>query len=176
LIPKERVSVAEALTISECQDFGLATVMSRKHADIAAIGAALQVTMPAGPTCVAGHGLVLIGTGPGTWLVFADGRASTLADDLVSRVPAVSVSDQSGGYVILRIAGPGARALLQRSAFIDLDPSAFNVGSVATTVVAHIGVVIWQIDDAETFHVAMFRSFADSFRAFVQSTSPSLNV
>ncbi|MET0445530.1 MAG: sarcosine oxidase subunit gamma family protein [Pseudorhodoplanes sp.] len=167
--------MAETLQISECQNFGFATVMSRKNADVAAIGGALQVNMPAGPTCVAGHGAVLIGTGPGNWLAFAEGKALTLADELTLRLPGVSVSDQSGGYVIFRIAGPAARRLLQRGAFIDLDPSTFNIGSAATTVMAHISVVIWQIDDAETFHVAVFRSLAGSLRDFMQSASQSMN-
>lgn len=167
--------MAETLQITECHDFGLATLMLRKNADAAAIGAALQVDMPAGPGCVAGNGAVLIGTGPGTWLAFAENKSSSWAAELSSRLPGVSVSDQSGGYVIFRMSGLAARPLLQQGAFIDLDPSAFNIGSAATTMMAHIGVVIWQIDDGETFHVALFRSFAESFREFVQSASSLMN-
>lgn len=166
--------MAEHLHVSECRDFGLATVMLRKNADAAAIGAALGMAAPTGPGCVAGDGLLMIGTGPGVWLVFSDREKPSWAEDLAARLPNVSVSDQSGAYTIFKIAGAAARALLQRGAFIDLDASAFRVGSAATTVIAHIGVVIWQIDDDETFHVAVFRSLTDSFRDWIGAASHSL--
>lgn len=175
LIPKERAFVAEILQISECQNFGLANLMLRKNTDVVATGAALEVTMPDGPRCVAGDGLVLIGHGPGSWFAFAEQASLLWATELEARLPGVSISDQSSGYVILKITGSAARALLQRGAFIDLDPSTFNVGSAAVTVIAHIGVLIWQIESSETFHVAVFRGFAESFREFIQSASPLLN-
>lgn len=168
--------MVDDLQISECRDFGLATVMLRKGGDAAAIGAALAMTAPTGPGCFTGHGRTLIGTGPGAWLVFAPQGSPSFAADLAARLPGASVSDQSDGYVILRIAGAAARSLLQRGAFIDLDPSAFGVGSAATTVMAHIGVVIWQSDDPMTFYVATFRSLAESFREWLTSASLALNV
>jgi heterotetrameric sarcosine oxidase gamma subunit len=175
LILKERVFVADTFQMAECRDFGLATVMLRKNADVVAIGAAFQLRMPAGPTCTVGKDAILIGTGPGTWLAFAETKSPTWAAELGSRLPGASISDQSGGYVIFKIVGSAARTFLQRGAFIDLDPSAFHVGSVATTMIAHIGVVIWQVDDADTFHVALFRSFADSFREVVEAFLQTLN-
>lgn len=163
--------MADNIQISECQDFGLATVMLRRNADPAAVGAVLAVEMPAGPTCATARDTTVIGAGPDSWLVFVPNAAPDWATDLAARLPMASLSDQSGGYVVLKLAGPGARALLQKGAFIDLDASVFVVGSVATTVIAHIGVVIWQSEDAATFHVAMFRSFAESFRAWLDATA-----
>lgn len=164
--------MAKGIEMTECRNFGLATVMLRKHAGHAALGATLQLTLPTGPTWAAGNGLVMIGTGPGVWLAFAEEPSPRWPAELAERLAeTASVSDQSGGYVIFRIAGAPARQLLQRGAYIDLDPSAFGAGSVATTVIAHIGVIIWQTDDVPTFHVALFRSFAASFREWVDAAS-----
>jgi methylglutamate dehydrogenase subunit D len=83
------------------------------------------------------------------------------------------VTDQSSGYVIFRLSGEGATALLQKGAFIDLDPVAFAVGAAATTVIAHIGVIIWKLDDVPTFDIALFRSFAGSFRDWIAANALS---
>lgn len=161
----------DKVQVTECHNFGLATLMMRKSTDALQLGEALQAAMPAGPTCTKSTSLTVIGTGPGTWLAFEESAQPAWAEELAARLPGVSVSDQSGGYVIYKLTGAGSRTLLQKGAFIDLAPSIFGAGSVATTVIAHIGVVIWQIDDAETFHVALFRSFADSFRNWLTSAS-----
>lgn len=163
--------MADDLQISECRDFGLATVMLRKGADAAAVGSVLGVAMPKGPACVTADGVTVIGTGPGVWLAFAADATPSWGTDLAARLPGTSVSDQSGGYEIIRLSGPGARRALQKGAFIDLDPSAFGPGSAATTVIAHIGVVIWQDADAASFHVALFRSYAQSFREWLSAAA-----
>ena len=82
-----------------------------------------------------------------------------------------SVSDQSSGYVVFRLSGGGARTLLQRGAAIDFQPPAFAPGSVATTVIAHIGVIIWQVDEEPVYDIALFRSFAASFLDWFEATS-----
>jgi sarcosine oxidase subunit gamma len=82
-----------------------------------------------------------------------------------------SVSEQSAGYAVLRLRGPGAAELLQKGAFIDLDPRVFAVGDAAVTVIAHIGVVLWKVDDAPTFDVAVFRSLLGSFQDWIAAAS-----
>ncbi len=82
-----------------------------------------------------------------------------------------AISDQSGGYVIYRIAGRDTRALIQRGVSIDLHPDVFQTGSAASTLIAHIGVILWQIDDAPTFEIAVFRSYAASFRHWLDATA-----
>ncbi len=167
--------MADAVVIEERAGFGLATMMARKGVDPAAIGAVLGVNLRDGPYCSTGDDIALLGTGPGSWLVQADAAPADWAADLRDRLGSLaSVSDQSGGYVIFRLSGPDARTVLQRGAAIDFDPAAFAPGSVATTVIAHIGVIIRQIDDAPTYDVALFRSFAGSFRHWFDITAKGL--
>lgn len=167
--------MAEQLAIRERTGFGLATLMAGKHVDYARLGEALGVSAPNGCSFVANDNLMLIGTGPGVWMALSEQPYPEWIGDLSRRLSGIaSVSDQSGGYVIFRISGPSARSLLQRGAFIDLDPSAFVPGSVATTVIAHIGVILWQIDSTPVFEVALFRSFAKSFLDWIDATAPSI--
>jgi sarcosine oxidase subunit gamma len=167
--------VADTLIITRREGLGLATIMARKGASAASIGAAIGTTPPDGPACASGDGLSLIVTGPGTWLGLTEQPgpdwAPRLADNLTGLA---SVSDQSGAYAVLRLAGMGARTLLQRGAAIDLHPDVFRPGSAATTVIAHIGVILWQIDMAPSFEVALFRSYAASFRHWMDATTATL--
>ena len=163
--------MASSLTLIERPPVGIAAIMGRKGINTEAIGSVIGISPPTGPTW-AGDRLMLIGTGPGTWLALAEaaepGWSSKLADRLAGLA---SVSDQSGAYVLFRLAGEDARRTLQRGAFIDLDPNVFRTGCVATTVIAHIGVILWRIDDAPTFEVATFRSYAFSFRKWLDATA-----
>jgi heterotetrameric sarcosine oxidase gamma subunit len=167
--------VASSLTVTERPTLGIAAIMGRKDIDPEAIGLVIGASPPEGPARVEGDRLALIGTGPNTWLALTEapepGWSSKLADKLVGLA---SISDQSGGYVLFRIAGKDALRILQRGAFINLHPSVFRTGSVATTVIAHIGVIFWQLDDAPTFEVATFRSYAFSFRRWLDATAAAL--
>lgn len=163
--------MADRVVIEQRSGFGLATVMARKGVAPAAIGAALGVDLRDGPYCSTGAGIVLLGTGPGSWLAYADVAPADWAAGLRERLSALaSVSDQSGGYAIFRLSGLGARTVLQRGAAIDFRPAAFAVGAVATTMIAHIGVVIRQVDEAPTYDILLFRSFAGSFRHWLDMT------
>jgi sarcosine oxidase subunit gamma len=167
--------VAEAVDITALSGFGLATVMARKGVDRAALGKVLGVDLPDRPGWASNGDLKLIGTGPGMWLALAEDAASDHAARVQTMVgPLASVSDQSSSYVIHRLSGPGARTMLQRGAAIDFHPSAFAPGSAATTVIAHIGVILWQVDDTPTYDIACFRSYADSFRHWICQCAAAL--
>lgn len=194
------------LIIEQRSGLGLAAIMARKGIGADRIGTALGIAAPERPALVRGSdGLGLIGTGAGTWLAHADQVPPLWADSLRDRLAGLaSVSDQSDGYVVFRLSGPGARTVLQRGAAIDFHPDAFGPGSAATTVIAHIGAIIWQ-DDAgpachggtevpspaitpaitldviregaavpSCYHVAVFRSLADSFRRWLDHAAAAL--
>jgi sarcosine oxidase subunit gamma len=171
--------VANSLIVEERSGYGLATVMGRKDVSAAVLGSALGFSPPEDPSRVKHEGLAWIGTGSATWLAMTDAPEIGWPTSLQQRLKGLaSISDQSGSYRIFRIAGDRARSLLQRGAFIDLHADAFPPGSVATTVIAHIGVVFWQADQADDdpgFEVAMFRSYAPSFLRWLNATSASLD-
>ncbi len=167
--------VADRATLEPRDGFALATVMARKGVDPAAIGTALDMVIADGPVASTGGGLVMLGTGPGSWLAFRDVATGPWPADVRGKLDGLaSVSDQSGGYALFHLSGPGARTVLQRGAAIDFDASVFRPGSVATTVIAHIGVIIWQVDDSPAYMIALFRSFAGSFRHWCDVTMKGL--
>lgn len=161
--------MAERLTIEQREGLRFASVMARKGVTATRIGEALGLAIAEGPRVSGDADLALIGTGPGTWLAL--GSIEALRARLESLA---SLSDQSGGYAVFRLSGEGARTVLQRGAAIDFHPSAFATGSVATTVIAHIGVIIWQVDDQPAYDGAVFRSYADSFRHWLDLAAAAL--
>ncbi len=161
--------------ISRRENVSLAAVMARKGVTAADIGGALAVEIPKAPAYRSGSGLGLVGTGPGTWLALSE----TLDNEWPSALEAAlgslaSVSDQSSGYAIYRLSGANARELLQRGAAIDLDPLAFSAGSAATTVISHIGVTFWQVDDTPTYDLVVFRSMRESLEHWFESVAASV--
>jgi len=154
------------LHIEEHRDIGLATVMAlvgQYDALSERARAAFGVVPPDGSSRAAHDGVAFIGTGPGTWLAASENPSGDFAAELARTFDGVAtVSDQSSGYAVLRIGGARARSVLQSGVPLDLHPQAFAHDACAVTIIAHIGVILWQID-GETFEIAFFRSMADSF-------------
>lgn len=168
-------SVGSDIVVGELAGFGLASVMARKRCDIERLSAALGMDVPNGPAWSGDGDVALIGTGPGTWLVFTAEAPLPWIDDLRLRLRDVAaVSNQSAAYCLFHLSGSSARTVLQRGAAIDLHPASFSPGSVATTVIARIGVVIRQIDESPVFEVATSRSHAASFRHWLDGAVAAL--
>ena len=174
-----RTGGARDLIVEERLDMAMATVMSRgdDRALAAKIHDAYGVLLPSGPRRVSNGVHAFVGTGPGVWLAVFEQASPLMASDLAASLAGLaSVADQSSSYAVLRIAGASAREILSRGAFIDFDPSVFGPGSAAVTTISHIGVSIWQVDDAPTYDVALFRSYADSFWHWMTATCTALGV
>lgn len=168
--------MAEPVILQSRDNLGIAAVMARKGMSAGDIGAALGIVLADAPVLSGGGDMIFVGTGPGCWLATRDGATPDFAEELTRRLAGLaSVSDQSSGYSVTRLSGQGARTLLQRGAAIDLHPDSFAAGSAATTVIAHIGVILWQVDDRPTYDIATFRSFAGSFSHWLEQTVASLH-
>jgi heterotetrameric sarcosine oxidase gamma subunit len=165
--------MTDSIVIEPLSGFGLAAVLARKGVDAGEIAAALGLAPADGPRWSANAEHTLIGTGPGAWLVMREARGAgfpaPLCEALADRA---FVADQSGAYAIWRIAGPAAETLLQRGVPVDLHPDAFPPGSVASTVIAHVGVLVWRLDSG--FAIAVFRSYAGSFQHWLDLTMATL--
>jgi sarcosine oxidase subunit gamma len=168
--------VDEKLVTERCNDVGLGTIMARKGVGAQQIGQALGMTLGEGGGVARNGPLSLVGTGPGTWLAVSEAGDEGLVKALQSRLSNLaSISDQSSGYAVFRLSGRKAREVLQRGVPIDLDPLVFGMNSAATTVIAHMGVILWQGDDGSpSYYVALFRSFADSFSEWLHSVTEAL--
>ena len=102
--------------------------------------------------------------GPEQYFVLAEGRGEGA---LYAQVKALlgaeaSVSDQSHGRAVIRIAGPKARNVLAKGTPVDLYPDEFPVGRSALTQMAHVGVHITRVAD-DAYDLSVFRGFGESF-------------
>ena len=154
--------------IGELSGLGLATVASRQGQDAALKSAVLQaygVQLPESSRVAQGSAVSFIGYGLGQWLAVSESLAhEALAGDLSQRLAGLaSISDQSGGRTVLRVSGPRARDVLAKGLPVDLDPRAFPLGSAAASVIGHMGVQLWQVDDTRSYDIAVFRSLSQSF-------------
>lgn len=167
--------MADRPLIQQHEISAVASIMARKGASAAQIAHALGIEVQANPTWRSVGGVSLIGIGPGMWLAHHESAAAGWIDELREQLDGLaSVADQSSAYSFWRVSGPRAWLLLQRGVFLDFHPDSFRSGSVATTVIAHIGVIIRQLDDEPTYELAVFRSYADSFRNWLCQAAAAL--
>ena len=148
----------------------LATVLARRGA-LQPLRERVREThlldLPEGPQVVSGGGVSFIGTAPGAWLAVGTAEQNLQAKLASELSGLAAVSDQSDGYAVLRLSGARIRDALAKGFTIDLHPSTFLPGTAAVTSVAHIGAILWRMPGQDAlipvFHVAVFRSFAESF-------------
>jgi sarcosine oxidase subunit gamma len=119
------------------------------------------VALPTGARWAAGADVTFIGLGPGRWLAVSDVVADLEGLLAEALGPSAAVCDQSDGFVLFDVAGPGARGALAKGVAVDLDPSVFGPGAAATTSAAQIGLTLWQVDGAPSFRLAVGRSAAE---------------
>jgi methylglutamate dehydrogenase subunit D len=113
------------------------------------------------PGCWVGDDvLALLWGAPGQFLAVGDAvMVQRLADALRG---AALLIDLTGARAVVRLSGPAVRDVLARVVPLDLHPRVMAPGRVAATVAAHIGVQIWQVDDAPSYDLAGPVSYAGS--------------
>ncbi|MGE4372968.1 MAG: sarcosine oxidase subunit gamma [Xanthobacter sp.] len=171
-IGRAHFSADGAVTISERIGLGLATVTVRKgklEALKTALATHYGLELREGAKVSRGNRLVLVGTGPDSWLAVQEAGGWAFAKELTAKLSGLaSVADQSSGYGVVRLSGPAARSVLAKGVPVDLHPSTFRPDDAAVTLASHIGVILWQ-EPGETpektpvYDIAIFRSFAESF-------------
>jgi heterotetrameric sarcosine oxidase gamma subunit len=156
------------VTITERVDLGLATLEVRKGHDDelkASVREAYGADLPDGATVVRGKDVHFIGTGPGQWFSVSERlQNESLAQDLANKLAGLaSISDQSSGRAVLRVSGPRARDVLAKGLAVDLDPRVFAPGSAVTSIISHMGVLVWRAGEAEEYDITFFGSVTESF-------------
>jgi heterotetrameric sarcosine oxidase gamma subunit len=129
-----------------------------------AVRAKWDLELPTRPKRIEAGALAFIWAGPDRWLVTSP-STTNLAGELRAHLGALAaITDQGAGRTTFRVSGAGARGMLATLIGIDLHPRVFVPGDTALTNAAHINVHLWQIDDAPTYDIIVFRSLAASFR------------
>jgi sarcosine oxidase, subunit gamma len=142
----------------------------------ARIAAELGFALPAGYGQVTGapladQGYAALWLGPDEFLVVGTdtepaGAAAALAARLAAALgegenyAAGAVVELSANRTTLELAGPSARAALEKGCALDLHPRAFAPGTAAATVLGPVPVVLWKTGE-DSFRIFPRASFAD---------------
>jgi heterotetrameric sarcosine oxidase gamma subunit len=158
---------AAGLTMAELTGFELVQVMARRGqwgATDQACKEAYGKPAPARPQAIEAEGALLVWSGPDQFLVLS-ARGSAMERARLAFARMASLSEQSDGRSLLRIAGPRARDMLAKVCSLDLHPAVFPVGAAAATSIDHTSVNLWRGDDSSgeaVFHLLVFGTFAES--------------
>ena len=140
-----------------------------------AVKTVLSVAPPADANTVAGAvagagDTRILWLGPDEWLAVtpgADAAEQAAALEQALDGEHALVTDVSHSRVIIALAGPRAREVLQKGCSLDLDPVAFAPGACAQSALARAHMLLHQVDDTPTYHVYAHRSFADYVYAWL---------
>lgn len=170
--PETSYAGEPGVTLRERTDYTLAQIASfrGREAELSeAVHARFGVELPTSPKRVVSGATSFIWAGPGKWLA-----TSTEATDFTGLPGAVS--DQSDGRSVLSVSGPKAGETLSALISLDLHPRAFATGDAALSHAASISVHLWQADDAPTYEIACFRTFAATLWRWIAHAGASRGI
>lgn len=127
----------------------------------AAASATLGLSLPGPGRHSSSDETTAIWIAPQTWLVVAPFTTEGAhVERLVGALGRhAAVVEQTHGKTVLRIAGAKARSVLDKGCRVDLHPRVFQPGSAAVTPIAHVTVVLAQVDDTPTFDLVVPANF-----------------
>ena len=102
--------------------------------------------------------------GPDEWLIKSDdAKELALSAGLQEAVKGqhAAVTVLSDAYVIFRISGNDARAVLNQGTGIVLHPRSFTPGKCVRTNLGKMGVILHQIDSIPSYDIYSLRSYAN---------------
>ncbi len=131
----------------------------------AALLGALGLVLPGPGHAAEGRGASALWVQPEGWFVVAPrGADGALASAIKAACgDAASVIDQSHGRAVVSISGTRAAWVLAKSCRVDLHPSAFGPGRVASTQLFHLAATLHQTDAVPSFDLIVFSTFLRSF-------------
>src|SRR5260370_1710522 len=156
------------VVLSERADLALAAVMVRKGASEALarrVRAVFGLDLPTTPRRAARGSLAFVWAGPGCWLAVTEGRDGTSLEELLRHDLSnlASISDQSDGRAVVRIAGGRARDVLDKGVPVDLNPRVFTAGDTAVNNVGHIAFHLWQLYQTPTYQFPKYPYYTATF-------------
>lgn len=134
------------------------------------------IELPDAARRVSARGVAAAGIAPQRWLMLAQDAGEEFVPDLVARLePLATVVELTDAYAVLRLSGADLRASLAKIVPIDLHEAQFRPGDVAQTVLEHMPVTLWRLEDAPAgqpvFELAVAGSFAGSLYEAVRDSA-----
>ncbi len=146
---------------------------------MAAFESAFGFALPAANTSAGDADTIALWLGPDEWWLVVPGPEPEAGPELAEQLRAAltdhfaTVTEVGESRTCIRIAGPKARALLQKGCPLDLHPRAFAAGACAQTILAKATVAIHLVADESVaegpvFEVYVLRSFAEYLWAWLE--------
>ena len=143
-----RAGAAAALTLTDCTPLTKVQLRAPTGGEVAAL-----IGVPYGRAARDAHGTLVVGSGPGEWLLLAPpGQAGALESRLeqaVAQAPGESVTwvDLTHGRALIRLCGSSAASVLAKVCGIDLSDGITPDGAAFRTSVAALATDVIR-DDA----------------------------
>ena len=153
-----------------------------------AFAEAFGFALPVRPNTTAGNGEArALWLGPDEWWLVVPGPEPEAGPELADKLRApladhfATVTEVGESRTCIRIAGPKARALLQKGCPLDVHPRAFGAGACAQTILAKATVAIHlsadeSAADGPAFEVYVLRSFAEYLWAWLEDAGAEYGV
>jgi sarcosine oxidase subunit gamma len=153
-----------------------------------AFAEAFGFALPVQPNTTAGNGEAsALWLGPDEWWLVVPGPEPVAGRELADKLRAAladgfaAVTEVGESRTCIRIAGPKARALLQKGCPLDLHPRAFVAGACAQTLLAKATVAIHlsadeNATDGPVFEVYVLRSFAEYLWTWIEDAGGEYGV
>lgn len=153
---------AEAAPVEGLSIVSVTAWRDAEPALIEAMQSAFALALPEAGRWTHAGDLVAMWVGPGHWWLQREAGGLLLPEIAAAAADRAGLIDISDARATLRIHGPAARDILASLLPIDLHPRALAPGRVASTIAAHIGVQLRQIDVAPSYDLSCLRSYAGS--------------
>jgi len=157
----------DTVELSELPLVGLANLRVDSSSPVLreALQAALGVDLPVVPNTVAqGERVTALWLATDEWCL----RADSLTNGIVARVEQAlagqwfAITEQSSGFAVLRLRGPGSRDVLNGGCPLDLHPRTLRPGQCAQSHFFKASVLLRPLDGTgDSWEVIVRRSFAD---------------
>src|SRR3954468_5796639 len=136
VLDSQRQPGAAGLVAHYLDNVGIASVQLRRECNFSTFSRRMRllcgVEPPLRPQCVIGGSIRLVAVGPESWLAIGAANLFTVLREGIAE--SASLTDQSSGYIILRLTGPKVRETFAKLMPIDFHPRAFGIGNAAATL------------------------------------------
>lgn len=150
-----------ALTLSEVDSFGLASLALRKGQ---IVPTPFGLTLPKAGIAAQSGSTSAIWIGPNQWLVLGDGQGQTdFAAQVHAQAPNSSVTEQTDGFTCFDISSDagGLPIAALMSKLVNLPPEAYATGRATRTGLEHMTVFLYRRDEGH-LSILGLRSYAGS--------------
>lgn len=132
-----------------------------------------KLRLPLAPgRSAAGEDYVALPLAPGQWMLLAENGADGFCRRMAERIGDLGhISEQSDSRVVFRVSGDKAREVLGKGCALDTHPRVMQPGACAVTIMAHVGVLLHQVDDIPSYDLLVYAGYAACFREWLEEAA-----